>query len=127
MKKLHIILFFILSSSFITHSFGQTGTWTAVRDTSINRNYGVCLLMTDGTVICHNQHGGNYGTGWDRLTPDIHGSYANGTWDTIASNVNDRLFFSSQVLPNGNVYVAGGEYGAGGTNGEVYSPAKNIC
>lgn len=86
---------------------------------------GVCLLMTDGTIICHNTSGGGEGTGWDRLTPDIHGSYVNGTWDTITPMQFDRLFFSSQVLPSGKVYVAGGEYGAGATSGEVYDPITN--
>jgi Secretion system C-terminal sorting domain/SprB repeat/Galactose oxidase, central domain len=125
MKKILFLLLFAFHFSFFTHLTAQTGTWTAVKTLAPHLNYGVCLLMTDGTVICHNQHGGRYGTGWDRLTPDIHGSYANGTWDTIASMHGDRLFFSTQVLPDGSVYVAGGEYGAGDSAGEVYNPFTN--
>ena len=125
MKKLYATLLFTFTFSIFTClSYAQTGTWTAVKDTSPNYNEGVCLLMTDGSVICHSANNIGY-RGWDRLTPDIHGSYANGTWDTIPSNTYDRLFFSSQVLPNGNVYVAGGEYGAGDTAGEVYNPNTN--
>ncbi len=125
MKKLLAFLLFTLSSSLFTLSFAQTGHWSRVNTPAPHANEGVCILMPDGTVLCHNIQGGSYGTGWDRLTPDIHGSYANGTWDTIASMNNDRLFFSSQVLPSGKLYVAGGEYGPGGVNGEVYDPATN--
>jgi len=103
----------------------QTGTWTKVTNNAPYENMGVCLLMTDGTVICHDTNGTGLGTGWEKLTPDIHGSYINGTWSTIASNAYDRLFFSSQVLPSGKVYVAGGEYGAGNVHGEVYDPVAD--
>lgn len=84
------------------------------------------LLMSDGTVICRNSSGGTdgVGKGWDRLTPDIHGSYMNGTWDTIASMNETRIYFSSQILKDGRVYVAGGEYGDGSMlpGGEVFDP-----
>ena len=63
----------------------QTGTWTAVTNHSPNQNMGVMVLMTDGTVLCHNATGSNYGTGWDKLTPSASGSYVNGTWTTVAS------------------------------------------
>ncbi|HTA27793.1 MAG TPA: T9SS type A sorting domain-containing protein [Bacteroidia bacterium] len=126
MRKLLALSFFTFSFSFFTLLSAQTGTWSMVASPAPHPNMGVCLLMTDGTVICHNTSGGGEGTGWDRLTPDIHGSYANGTWDTIANMNNDRLFFSSQVLPSGKVYAAGGEYGAGGVAGEIYDPKTNI-
>ncbi len=125
MKKLLPSLFIFTFSLFTCLCFAQTGKWSAVRAQAPHYNMGVCLLMTNGTVICHNSSDGGDGRGWDRLTPDIHGSYANGTWDTIAPNYYDRLFFSSQVLPSGKVYVAGGEYGAGTNMGEVYDPATN--
>ena len=82
-----------------------------------------CLLLTDGTVMCH-----EYNTNrWHRLKPDINGSYQNGSWDvpgyTVANmpNANDAtwgcvncvyqpLFFASAVLPNGRVVIVGGEY-----------------
>ncbi len=83
------------------------------------------LLLTDGTVICKDDAGNGQGTGWNKLTPDIHGSYSNGTWTSIAPMNYDRLFFASQVLPNGKVFAAGGEYGAGATRGEVYDPVAN--
>lgn len=120
--KALLVIFILLIN---TLSFAQTGTWTKVTNLAPHYNMGVMLLLTDGTVLCHNSAGGTYGTGWDKLTPDATGSYVNGTWTTMASMTYDRLFFSSQVLPSGKVYVAGGEYGPGGTYGEVYDPAAN--
>ncbi len=104
---------------------GQTGTWTAVKNFAPNNCYGVMLLLTDGTVICKDDGGNGYGTGWNRLTPDNKGSYVNGTWSNIASMNYDRLFFAKQVLPNGKVFASGGEYGGGATRGEVYDPIAN--
>lgn len=97
-----------------------------------------CLLLTDGRVICH-----QYNTNrWRRLTPDADGSYANGTWDFTADmpNGNDPaigcancvyrpLFYASNVLPDGRVVVAGGEYNNlvfGNTNiGFIYDPVTD--
>src|SRR5271163_4830754 len=99
MKKYFFPLF--LAACFQVWDFhvinAQTGTWAKVATNSFNNNEGVMLLLTDGTVICHNSVGGTYGTGWDRLTPDSSGSYVNGTWTTIASMNDDRLYFSAQV------------------------------
>jgi Putative Ig domain len=96
-----------------------SGTWTALVNHppgGVNNS----LLMSDGTVIC-----GDGGQNWYRLTPDAHGSYANGTWTQIASTTYSRLFFSSDVLTNGNVYVAGGEYGSGHSYAELYDSLAN--
>ncbi len=126
MKKIYTPLFFIFCIGFISPTLhAQTGTWTKITTNAPNYNEGVTLLMTDGSVICHNSSGGGYGIGWDRLTPNASGSYINGTWSAIAPMLYDGLYFSSQVLPDGSVYVAGGEYGAGATHGEVYSPFSN--
>ena len=118
------LLLFVSGILFCSGAFAQTGTWTALAHVPTHYNAGVMLLMTDGTVICKNSNGTGNGTGWDKLTP-VNGSYVNGTWSTIASMAKDRLYFSAQVLPDGRVYVCGGEYGAGGKYGEVYSPATN--
>jgi len=101
-----------------------------------------CLLLTDGTVMCH-----EYNTNkWHRLKPDSNGSYQNGTWDapgfTVANmpNANDPtigcvncayrpLFFASQVLADGRVVVIGGEYNnltaLWGNIGFLYNPASD--
>ena len=104
----------------------QTGSWTALTNSAPDFNGGVMILMTDGTVLCKTTSGGGDGIGniWDKLTP-LNGSYINGTWSTIAPMNFTRLYFSAQVLPDGRLYIAGGEYGTGGANGEVYNPTTN--
>src|SRR5262245_41820249 len=61
------------------------------------------MVLSDGTIYTDNGNGVCC-----RLTPDIHSNYRNGTWTRIATMNNDRLFFTSVVLTNGNVFVAGG-------------------
>ena len=65
------------------------------------------LLLTDGTVIVIQQATSN----WYKLTPDVFGDYANGTWSQIASLPTgyQPLYFASAVLPDGRVIVEGGE------------------
>ena len=101
-----------------------TGTWRTITNLAPHYNEGGMLLQTDGSVLVKTSNGAGYGTDWDKLTP-VNGSYQNGTWTTIASMANDRLYFSEQVLPDGRVYVCGGEYGAGGNAGEIYNPKTN--
>ncbi len=43
---------------------------------------GVPFLLTDGTVMVQ----GNIGNDWYKLTPDINGSYVNGTWTRLAES-----------------------------------------
>src|SRR6267378_1501331 len=95
------------------------GTWSALAHPP-SAGLNNALLLSDGTVMC-----GDGGSGWYRLTPDIHGSYVNGTWSVIAATHFTRLFYSSQVLTNGNVYVAGGEYGTGTAHAELYNSVNN--
>jgi autotransporter-associated beta strand protein len=80
------------------------------------------LLLSDGTVMAADA---NTSDAWYRLTPDIHGSYAKGTWTTLQPMAYTRLYFSSQVLRDGRVFVAGGEYGTGAGTAEVYDPVSN--
>lgn len=93
---------------------------------------GTPLLLTDGTAIVQQMTSGGFGTGnWSRLTPDINGSYVNGTWSQIASLPSGYapLFYASAVLPDGRVVVEGGEYNntsQSETNlGAIYNPATN--
>ncbi len=124
-KQLFSILTLATVSLLSSSNMVAQGTWTQVVANAPNYNMGVMLLMTDGTVISKDDAGSGSGTGWNKLTPDIHGSYVNGTWSSIASMNYDRLFFPTQVLPDGKVFAAGGEYGAGATHGEVYDPVAN--
>ncbi len=104
------------------------GTWTPLTAAAPDYNQGVMLLLNDGSVLAKTSAGGasGIGNGWNRLTPDIHGSYINGTWTNAAGMQNSRLYFSSQVLKNGTVYVAGGEYGTGRHLAEIYYPNDDM-
>lgn len=86
---------------------------------------GTMLLLTDGTVMCQNS-GTNH---WWRLTPDINGSYVNGTWSALSNGPNAPLYFASAVLRDGRVFVAGGEYNNGAQvellAAEIFNPVTN--
>jgi hypothetical protein len=98
-----------------------TGTWTAL----VNQPPGsidTCELLTDGTLMCHEAATAH----WHRLSPNLLGSYVDGTWDSppiadmpnVAVNDGDAgcascpyapIYFASAVLADGRVVVAGGE------------------
>ncbi len=124
MKPILTFLFVCFITN-IVHS--QVGTWTPIANLAPHGSGGGMLLLSDGTVLVKTFSGGtdSYGTIYDRLTPNSSGSYVNGTWSSIAPMTNTRLYYSSQVLKDGRVYVAGGEYGTGGSAGEVYNPLTN--
>ncbi len=98
----------------------RAGVWVKViRSAPGGAN--LMLLLSDGTIMA-DTGGGN---AWHRLTPDDHGRYTNGQWTTLAPMHDTRLYYSSQVLKDGRVFVAGGEYGTGGAKAEVYDPIAN--
>jgi len=97
-----------------------------------------CNLLTDATVLCHEYNANR----WHRLSPDINGSYANGTWSRVADMPNGvdlsfgcnpcayaPLYFASAVLADGRLVVIGGEYvslRSVWTNiGFIYDPVSN--
>ena len=96
------------------------GTWTPLTNLPPS-SVGLMLLSSDGTVMAHN----NGGSAWYRLTPDSAGHYVNGTWTTLQPMHDTRLYYASQVLKDGRVFVAGGEYGTGYRTGESYNPLTN--
>ncbi len=87
----------------------------------------ICFQLTDGTVLCQ----GNSDSDWYKLTPDITGSYVNGTWTRMANLPSGYVpdAFASAVLADGRVVITGGEYLNGAftlTNlGAIYDPVKN--
>jgi hypothetical protein len=93
---------------------------------SISTNYSyvtMLLLLSDASVMAQVNHGSN----WFRLVPDSSGHYVNGRWQTNVAPMNyTRTFFASDVLPDGRVFVAGGEYGTGKDYTEIYDPVQNF-
>jgi len=85
------------------------------------------LLLTDGTVMAQD---GTYYNQWWKLTPDIDGSYLNGTWTQLASlPVSYSPYASAEaVLADGRVVVIGGEYSGPNSDftltneGAIYDP-----
>jgi hypothetical protein len=103
-------------------------TWTPVLATYPGAGAGASFLLTDGTVMVHQEQTSN--DAWYKLTPDIYGSYVNGTWSALAPiPFYSPLFFGSAVLPGGNLLIEGGEYNqlqAVWTNmGALYNPKTN--
>jgi hypothetical protein len=88
---------------------------------------GIGFLLTDGTVM----YQGNAESDWYKLTPDITGSYVNGTWKRLANLPSGYVpdAFASAVLADGRLVITGGEYLNGNftlTNlGAIYDPTKN--
>lgn len=81
-------------------------------------------LMTDGTVLVFDACSTNV----YQLTPDSSGNYATGTWSSAPSLPSGYapLYFASAVLPNGDLFVMGGEYNfcypTETTLGALYNP-----
>ena len=87
-------------------------------------------MLTDGRVISHGKALNN----WVVLTPDKKGSYANGTWKSVASSAYARGGAQEHVLKDGRFFEAGGEYiyvwPPGGSSSdyntvEIYDPVAN--
>jgi hypothetical protein len=100
------------------------GIWQTVSNQP-SVGVGTMLLLSDGTVMA--TAGQDIATNqWFKLTPDTNGSYVNGTWTNLAPMNYNRLFFSSDVLTNGQVFVAGGEDGDGQMTAEIYDPPADV-
>jgi hypothetical protein len=94
------------------------------------------LLLSDGTVMVQSA-ASMFENAWDRLTPSPSpsgGDYLSGSWSSMAPMSLQREYYGSDVLPNGNVFVLGGEFSAppgqmtqgNETNtGELYNPVTN--
>ncbi len=114
-----IVLFSLLAA------LASAQSWTPVAKPYPGAGAGAAFLLTDGTVMVHQEQSSN--DVWYKLAPDINGSYVNGTWTPAASiPFYAPLFFGSAVLPDGRLIVEGGEYNhlnAVWTNmGAIYNP-----
>jgi hypothetical protein len=104
-----------------------SASWSPLKNPPPSLSVGTMLLLTDGTVFAQNgddlQH-------WLKLTPDSHGDYINGTWTTLAAMSIPRLYFTSDVLQDGRVWVLGGEYSGPyldsnwASSAEIYDPVR---
>src|SRR5436853_4216777 len=100
-----------------------SGSWTPLAHQPANSS--TMLLLSDGSVMVQV---GDESRTWNRLTPDASGSYVNGTFSALASSNVGREYYESAVLPDGRVFVAGGEYATDSgetTSGEMYNPLTN--
>ena len=102
-------------------NMARGGTWTPLNNLAPDY-ITTTLLLPNGTVMAHDSGS----TNWYLLTPSATGSYSAGTWTTLPAMNYSRLYFASDVLRDGRVLVAGGEYGTGVANAEVYDPASNL-
>lgn len=111
------------------HRLGSSGPWTPLTNqpTFLANGAANPILLTDGTVLVQDAGGQD----WWRLTPDLTGSYVNGTWTQVASlpAAYSPLYHSSAVLPDGRLIIEGGEYNffvPTWTNlGAIYDPIAN--
>ena len=105
---------------------GVGGTWTPVTQKFMGRNPDQALLLTDGTVMVQDNVSP---TDWYRLTPDQHGSYANGSWSQLASIPQNFGYAPSvgsyAVLQDGRVIVEGGEYNGSSFTSNCHDPNAN--
>ena len=91
----------------VTSTAQATGTWAQAPSSATNNGPAFGLwLLTDGTVLSH----GSALNRWVILTPDKTGSYANGTWKTVANSNFSRGGAQEHVLKDGRFFEAGGEY-----------------
>ncbi|MGN6368023.1 MAG: hypothetical protein ACTHN5_07165 [Phycisphaerae bacterium] len=114
----------------------MAATWTALTHPAPGQVTAMYLLP-DGRVLAQ---GGpqQISNRWEILTPDAQGHYVDGTWSSAASSNYARLFYSSQILQDGRLFVAGSEYDenissgppfnnptAVTKNAEIYNPLTN--
>jgi hypothetical protein len=116
--------------SFDTIRFGPTeGSWQPLNhqpafpdivDPSTNNDLSpggaaAPMLLTDGSVIFQNTNNFNPDESFSdgkifKLTPDINGSYLNGTWSQLATMPYVSIAAAQAVLPDGRVLIEGGEF-----------------
>ncbi len=110
----------------------MAGTWQDLTNQP-TFNAGTMLLLTDGSVLCHDEPNTSTVSGskrWYRLAPDLNGHYETGSWTQLKDGPNSPLYFACSVLRDGRVFIAGGEYN--GTSAqvellaaEIYDPVAN--
>src|SRR5579862_3401239 len=124
-----------------------TGVWAETINPPPFAASAGAYLLTDGRVLVEDAN--LIDIAWWTLTPDINGSYINGTWtkvaspgrcpngDSASSTIYAPLYYASAVLPDGRFVMVGGEYdynydyvskGTGEVwtdQGAIYDPVAN--
>lgn len=127
--------FALKTATFATFAFlfgyataASAGSWAPLVNQPAVGSIQIMILMSDGSIMVHTFD--DIQT-WVKLTPDAKGSYVNGTWTTLGKMITPRLYFTSDVLQNGNLWVMGGEYTGPfedpnwGPQAEIYNPLTN--
>ncbi len=89
------------------------GTWTnlAASGSGPSSGGGAMMLLSDGSILIQNGSNPPPSASFFKLTPQANtGSYVNGSWSGGGTMNEARLFFSTAMLPNVNVFAVGGEY-----------------
>ena len=88
-----------------------SGFWNALNIASPSGSSGTSnlLLLANGTVMVQ---GGNQVNTWYELTPDVAGSYINGTWQQMPSMSQARVDFASNFAER-RPYSGTGRNGVG--------------
>jgi hypothetical protein len=111
--------------------------WTALKnvpnDSSGNLFFPeTMLLLPDGSVLTNDWANQGQPQEWLRLVPDKTGSYVNGTWESVPNSICPHGLYASQVMTDGRVFIAGGEYPGpnsklsgctGAVDTEIYDPS----
>jgi MYXO-CTERM domain-containing protein len=121
--------FVLLGATFVALPASAAGTWTqAPPNTAAGGQAFGLWLLTDGTVLSH----GSALNHWVILSPDKTGSYAKGTWKSVASSAHARGGAQQHILKDGRFFQAGGEYVDGPActptlckSAEIYDPVAD--
>ncbi len=106
-----------------------TGTWTPLITPDPLGAQQLLLLPSGAVMVAGGSDSAS--ANWYSLVPDSSGNYYDGTFNTLQPMNVPRLFYTSDVLPNGDVLVLGGEYSGPSTlqtatpTGEIYNPTTN--
>ena len=123
--KVVTILFRITITVCASMSATGSGVWKPLANPAPD-GVELMILLPNGSVMAADQPGGQvFSSKWFLLTPDRNGSYINGAWSVLSSMKDTRSDYSSEVLTNGQVWVAGGEYGTGCATSEIYDPTSD--
>ncbi len=101
----------------------MAGTWQALTHQP-TFNTSTMILLSNGRIMVQEEATKH----WHALTPDLHGSYVDGTWSPLADMSFWRRYYASGMLKDGRIVLIGGEQsGVGGdTNkGEIYDPVSD--